>query len=304
MTIAEKTQKELSQRAIYLVLDWSALGTWKRVDTEKVVTKKQKRDDEVRARKRIIDSNAMSELRSVRYGVKRMLRTYALNSMFRPGVYAIPIEHVDHVDSVLQDAATKMSGVREKLQKEWPAVIKNAKERLGDLFDPADYPSAEEASNEMQLNFRYMSIAETPAILKTIAADVYKEDLIRAKKETEKELEAFRLHLRAALLEIVETMRKTLQKPDGERKVFGQRFFKRLDEFMATFQVRDLSDDGELKKVVAKLKKVANGTDLATLKVDRPTQKALDKTLKGINTELDKLVEDGDSRMMDLSLAS
>ena len=303
MTIAEKTQKELSERAIYLVLDWSALGTWKRVDTEKVVTKKQKRDDEVRARKRVINSSAMSDLRSIRYKVKRMLRTYALNSMFRPGVYAIPVQHVDYVDSVLKGADNNMHSVREKLQAEWPSVIKDAKERLGDLFDAADYPSAEEAANELQLSFRYMAIAETPAILKTIAADVYKEDVERAKKETEKELEAFRLHLRAALLEIVENMRKTLQKPDGDRKVFGQRFFKRLDEFMATFQVRNLSDDGELKKVVAQLKKVADGTDLTTLKEDAPTQKALNKTLKGINTELDKLVEEGDSRMMDLSMA-
>lgn len=303
MTIAEKTQKELSERAIYLVLDWSALGTWKRVDTEKIVTKKQKRDDEVRARKRVINSSAMSDLRSIRYKVKRMLRTYALNSMFRPGVYAIPIQHVDYVDSVLKDADSNMHGVREKLQAEWPSVIKDAKERLGDLFDAEDYPSAEEAANELKLSFRYMAIAETPAILKTIAADVYKEDVERAKKETEKELEAFRLHLRAALLEIIENMRKTLQKPDGDRKVFGQRFFKRLDEFMATFQVRNLSDDGELKKVVAQLKKVANGTDLTTLKEDAPTQKALNKTLKGINTELDKLVEEGDSRMMDLSMA-
>ena len=303
MTIAEKTQKELSERAIYLVLDWSALGTWKRVDTEKVVTKKQKRDDEVRARKRVINSSAMSDLRSIRYKVKRMLRTYALNSMFRPGVYAIPVQHVDYVDSVLKDADNNMHSVREKLQAEWPSVIKDAKERLGDLFDAADYPSAEEAANELQLSFRYMAIAETPAILKTIAADVYKEDVERAKKETEKELEAFRLHLRAALLEIVENMRKTLQKPDGDRKVFGQRFFKRLDEFMATFQVRNLSDDGELKKVVAQLKKVADRTDLTTLKEDAPTQKALNKTLKGINTELDKLVEEGDSRMMDLSMA-
>ena len=303
MTIAEQTQKELSERAIYLVLDWSALGTWKRVDTEKVVTKKQKRDDEVRARKRVINSSAMSDLRSIRYKVKRMLRTYALNSMFRPGVYAIPVQHVDYVDSVLKDADNNMHSVREKLQAEWPSVIKDAKERLGDLFDAADYPSAEEAANELQLSFRYMAIAETPAILKTIAADVYKEDVERAKKETEKELEAFRLHLRAALLEIVENMRKTLQKPDGDRKVFGQRFFKRLDEFMATFQVRNLSDDGELKKVVAQLKKVADGTDLTTLKEDAPTQKALNKTLKGINTELDKLVEEGDSRMMDLSMA-
>ena len=154
------------------------------------------------------------------------------------------------------------------------------------------------------MSYRYVPIADTPEILKTVASDMYEEDLKRAKKETEKELESFRLHLRSALLEIIETMRKTLQKPDGDRKVFGQRFFKRLDEFMTTFEVRNLSDDGQLQKVVAKLKKVSNGVDVGELKTDADVQQKLDASLSGINSVLSKLVEEGDGRMMDLSMES
>jgi hypothetical protein len=303
MTIAEKTQKTLAARAIYLVLDWSALSLWKRVDVEKVSGKKLN-GDEVRARKRIIKSDALRDLRSVRYKVKRMLRMYALNSLFRPGVYAIPIESIETVDAILKDAQSSMSSVRKNLQSEWPEIVKDAKTRLGDLFNKQDYVSPEAASSEIRMAYRYVPIADTPEILKTVAADMYKEDLERAKKETEKELESFRLHLRSALLEIIETMRKTLQKPDGDRKVFGQRFFKRLDEFMITFEVRNLSDDGELKNVVAKLKKVSTGVDLSVLKSDVDTQKKLDKSLSGINSVLSKLVEEGDGRMMDLSIES
>jgi len=304
MTIAEKTQQALMARAIYLVLDWSALGTWKRVEVEKVSGGKKKNDDEVRARKRIIKSEAMKELRSVRYKVKRMLRMYALNSLFRPGVYVIPVENIGAVDSILKESQESMTKVRGQLLKEWPTIIKDAKERLGDLFDKDDYSSPETASHEMRMAYRYVPIAETPEILKTIAADTYKEDLERAKKETEKELESFRLHLRSALLQIVENMRKTLQKPDGDRKVFGQRFFKRLDEFMETFDVRNLSDDGELQKVVAKLKKVANGVDVKELKDDKAIQKKLNTSLSGIDSSLKKLVEEGDGRMIDLSMES
>jgi hypothetical protein len=300
MTIAEQTTEALSQRAIYLVMEWQSLTAWKRVDVEKVSGKK-KNDNEVRARKRIIKSNALSELRSVRYKVKRMLRMYALSSLFRPGVYVIPLDNIGVVDSILKNAHASMSTVRQTLNDEWPGIIEDAKERLGDLFDPNDYGSPDMASSEFKMSYRYTPIAETPAILKTVAADMYKEELEKAKKETEKELESFRLHLRSALLEIIENMRRTLQKPDGDRKVFGKRFFKRLDEFLETFAVRNLSDDGELQKVVAKLKKVAIGVDVGELKADATVQSKLDKSLTGINTVLKGLVEEGEGRMMDLS---
>jgi hypothetical protein len=303
MTITQKAQKSLSARAIYLVLDWSALSSWKRVDVEKVSGNKAN-DNEVRARKRIIKSDALRDLRSVRYKVRRMLRMFALNSLFRPGVYAIPIENIETVDAILKDAQSSMTTVRENLKSEWPEIVSDARQRLGDLFDERDYVSPEAASGEMRMAYRYVPIAETPEVLKTVAADMYEEDLKRATKETEKELESFRLHLRSALLEIIESMRKTLQKPDGDRKVFGQRFFKRLDEFMTTFEVRNLSDDGELQKVVAKLKKVSNGVDVDELKTDADVQQKLDASLSGINSVLSKLVEEGDGRMMDLSMES
>jgi hypothetical protein len=301
MTIAEKTQDTLSQRAIYLVLDWSALSSWKRVDVEKVSGGKKNNDDEIRARKRIVKSGALSDLRSVRYKVKKTLRIFALSSLFRPGVYAIPVDHIKTVDGILKDAQSSMTSVRERLKVEWPEIIKDAQKRLGDLFDPSDYSSDAIAASEMRMSYRYVPIAETPEILKNVAADTYKEDLERAKKETEKELESFRLHLRSALLEIIENMRRTLQKPDGDRKVFGKRFFKRLDEFLGTFAVRNLSEDGELQKVVAKLKKVAIGVDVVELKADATVQSKLDESLTGINTILKGLVEEGEGRMMDLS---
>ena len=137
-------------------------------------------------------------------------------------------------------------------------------------------------------------------MLQHIAADIYEQDLERTRKETEKELESFRSSLRVTLLEIVDNMRKTLMKPDGEKRVFGQRFFKRLDEFLDTFGTKNLSDDGALASVVTQLRDVANGVDVKLLKDSHDEQSALDTSLSQIGDAMASMIQD-EGRAIDLS---
>jgi hypothetical protein len=285
MTIEMKSIKTLSDRAMYLVLDWSFLGIWKQAVTNDT-------SNDVRASKRIVKSEAVSDMRKLNYKVRAMLAKYSLNSLFRPGVYVVPTENVETVDVFIQEAIVDMVSIREKLFGEWDDVIADAKERLGDLFDVNDYPSADKASAEFDMTYRYTSIATTPSMLQHIAADIYEQDLERTRKETEKELESFRSSLRVTLLEIVDNMRRTLSKPDGEKRVFGQRFFKRLDEFMEGFDTKNLSDDGELAAIVKQLKSVANGTDVTTLKSDETLQGHLNEQLEDITHAMASMIQD------------
>lgn len=292
MTIDKKSIATLADRAVYLVLDWSFLPTWKRVETADT-------SSEVRARKRTVKSQSVSAMHRLSYAVRATLRTYALNSLFRPGVYVIPVENVQTVDDVLQETMSEMQVIRQQVIDEWQQTIQDARARLGPLFSPSDYGSAEDAAAAFDMGYRYVPIAETPAILQHLAADTYQADLERTRKETEKELEAFREHLRVTLFEIVENMRKTLMKPDGEKRVFGKRFFKRLDEFLGTFDSKNLSDDGALQGIVNQLRMVANGTDVAALKQSSETQASLDASLSEITDVMTDMIQD-DGRMIDL----
>lgn len=293
MTIDKGSITSLADRAIYLVLDFSHLGVWRGVET-------QDTNNDVRASKRIIKSKAVDDMRKLNYRVRAMLNKYSLNSLFRPGVYVIPMDYVEAVDVNLQSALNELKTVREQLVTEWSDVIDDAKERLGEMFNPNDYPSPESAAQEFDMTYRYVPIAQTPTVLQNLAADIYKADLERTKVETEKELEAFRAHLRVTLLEIVDNMRKTLTKPDDSKRVFGQRFFKRLDEFLETFDVKNLSDDNDLKDIVDSLKKVATGADVKQLKESSDVQAALDTKLKDITHSMCSMLIEDDTRVIDL----
>ena len=301
MTVSKKSVSALHDRAIYLVLSWSFLGTWKGVETNDT-------SSEVRASKRIIQSVAIQKIRALRSKMRRVLGKYTLNSLFRPGVYTIPLEYVPEVEAKLKEAALEIDGIRQTLKDEWPSIIADAKERLGKLFDEDDYADVNFAMKEIDLAYRYVPIADTPAILKSVAAEAYQEDLERSKAEAANELEAFRSHLRGTLLQIIVNMRKTLTKPDGERRVFGQRFFKNLNEFMSTFSGKNLSDDGELEQVVTQLREVANGYDPEDLKDDEYLQTKLNTNLAKIDKSLKTMVADdgqgGSMRMINLSMAS
>jgi hypothetical protein len=297
MTINQPSIDKLNDRAVYLVLSWSFLGTWKRVQSDGT-------SDDVRTKKRIINSDSQKRLKSLRNRMRRTLRQYTLNSLFRPGVYAIPITYVPQLEDALKKASQELEEIRADLKTEWPAIIKDAKKRLGDMFDASDYLLPDAEAEKLKFSYRYIPIAETPGILKSVAADIYQEDLERSKTEVTAELEAFRAHLRGALIQIIEGMRKTLTKPDGQRRVFGKRFFKNLNEFMQTFDGRNLSDDGELEKLVGELKLVAAGhKNPKLLKSDKAMQKKLDKSLEKIDESLKAMVAD-DGRMINLSMSS
>jgi len=297
MTITKESITSLADRAVYLVLDWSFLGTWRHVETADT-------NSEVRASKRIVKASSISAMRRLHYKVRAALSRHALNSLFRPGVYVIPLDNIKTVDAVLQDAVVEMNTIKEEIIAEWPSIFADGRERLGNLFDPSDYCSALAAAGEFDMGYRYVPIAQTPDILKHLAADTYKADLDRTRKETEKELETFRQGLRVTLLEIVENMRKTLTKPDGEKRVFGQRFFKRLDEFLDTFGTKNLSDDGALQAVVTQLRQVADGTDISNLKESTDVQIALQESLQDISESMTALMIDDGERLIDFSMAS
>ena len=294
MTIPKKSINKLADRAVYLVLNWGLPSTWKQVETKETST-------ELRSRKRLIKSSVLTDMRRLRYTVKRMLQRYSLNSMFRPGVYVVPLDYVAQADETLQSVMSQIEGCRARIESEWPKIIADARTRLGELFDPSDYGSAAQAAQEFEMSYRYVPIASTPEILQSVAADTYKADLERSKAETTKELEAFRQHLRGTLVKIVDNMRETLSRPDGERRVFGKRFFVKLDDFLGTFDQKNLSDDGALKDVVKQLRKVANGTDVATLKTSEEMQAALDTSLASISEHMTSMLQNDEGRMIDLS---
>jgi hypothetical protein len=298
MTINPTSVKKLHDRAVYLVVSWSFLGTWKKAETKDT-------SSEVRASKRIIASDSVKKLRALRSRIRSLLRQYTLNSLFRPGVYCIPLEYIPQLEERLKEAADELEAIRAELKSEWPAIIKDAKKRLGKLFDEADYSDPDEAVSELTFSYRYIPIADTPMILKEVAVDIYKQDLERSREQSEQELEAFRANLRVALLRIIENMRKTLTKPDGKRRVFGKRFFKNLNEFMETFDGRNFSDDGEMESVVKQLRTVAAGhVDADALKSSETMQVKLDKSLSKIDKSLKTMVAKEDSRMINLALAS
>jgi molybdopterin synthase catalytic subunit len=297
MTIDKASINTLGCRAVYLVLDWSFLGTWKHIDLD--VTNGSAAS-EVRASKRLLKSESISGMRKLNYKVRAMLSKHSLNSLFRPGVYVVPLGYVQTVDDELQGAITELESIKDALKAEWQDIIEEARDRLGDLFDLSDYCSADAAANQFTLSYRYVPIAATPEILQHVAADTYQADLERSQKETEKELQSFRDSLRLALLGIIDNMRANLTKPDGEKRVFGKRFLKRLDGFLDTFATKNLSDDGALATLVTQLRDVANGVDVKALKESTDVQTALDTSLAQIGDAMAAMIED-EGRAIDLS---
>ena len=69
------------------------------------------------------------------------------------GVHLITVDNLDRFEAALRKKADRLEELKSELQDTWPDVIEADKVRLGDAFDPDDYPSVTEIVNRYSISY-------------------------------------------------------------------------------------------------------------------------------------------------------
>jgi len=283
---------DLKQKALYLVVDWSMIGTRRAEPIRHEWADSAKaHHDSAKIAKITIRNDTLNKVYALKGTVARTINRYGLPSS-QSKRRVVPITHVPVVDAEFEHAKLQLDDLAHALKQEWPQVLDDARERLGDLFSARDYPTVDEVPSLFTLTWRWLPIADTPDLLKAIAADVYEADLERAHQEVEADVATMRAALRGALVSIIASMRATLNKPDGRRRKFGKTFFRRLDQFLGMFDTKNLTGDVSMQALVSDLKRAAHGIDVELLKTDEAAQQALDTELSRVESVLEELSDE------------
>lgn len=287
------TSIELLQgKALYLVTDWTLIGTRRSQEIKGAwAAEAHAKVDSAKIAKVTVRNPTLKAIWALKGRVMALQNHYGMPSS-QDKRKVVPLANIATVEEKLTEAAKELETLAWALQQEWPKVLADAQERLGDLFNPKDYPTANEVASMFSLRWRWLPIADTPLLLQAVAADVHEADLKRAREEVEADLLTMRVALRGSLVEIIRRMRATLTKPDGETRRFGKKFFNRLNAFTEMFEVKNLSDDVTMQALVSDLTRAAQGIDVTTFKDDQSAQVALDAELARIEDVLGELSEE------------
>lgn len=227
---------------------------------------------------------------------REWLRSRALPSPLKQGIYLLPVTLVERVDAKLAEDRAEWESLIEAFFKKLPTIIEADREKLGELFDPRDYPNPARLRNTFVWETRYLSFS-TPGKLKEINAALFKREADKAAADLKSAVEDIKALLRVEMKGLVDHMLDRLTPDtDGKRKVFRDTLVGNLSDFLGVVDLRNVTGDSELQALAAKAKALLDGVDAQLLRDEEGVREAVAGGFVNIKAELDKLVTNAPTR--------
>lgn len=279
---------DLMQRTVALVVTFGGMGNRRKVSTTKIEVDADK--DWILVSKQLLDCEEYEAIRHLDGEVMRWLGTRALPSLLKRGIYLLPLAYVEETNERLEDFHQQRQQLVEKLVKVYRAAVKEAQTRLRDVFDASDYPSEVHLRRAYKLQWQYISF-NTPASLQQVSRELYEQEKAKAKAHWVEARETITQMLRAHMLEMTNHLvEKLTPEKDGKKKIFRDSAVEKFNDFLATFEVRNVADDAQLSEIVKKAKTLLKGVAAQNLRTEEALRDQVQDGFRKIKAQLSGMV--------------
>ena len=280
---------DLFEKAICLAVSLRKPGNRRKLSASLVDVDADK--DLISAQKILLSCEHLKTIDHYDGEIRRYLYTRCLPSLFKEGVYLVPIGMVEEVEAKLNAFADKRKQLVGAFVTAYPSLIEEAQKRLRAAFNPQDYPSSERMEANFRMEWRYIAFS-VPGTLKTVSHEMFRKEQEKAQQQWAEALEEVRALLRTHLSELVQHLVDRLSGNDkgAKPKVFKNTLVTNMTEFLETFEARNLTDDMELASVVKRAKELLSGVDAQTLRTSTALRASLHEGFSDLKGTLDTLV--------------
>jgi hypothetical protein len=165
-----------------------------------------------------------------------------------------------------------------------------ARRRLGQLFNPADYP--ESLAGMFTVGYDFPNV-EPPAYLRQLAPRLYEQEAARVAARFDEAVQlaeqAFLEELSRLVSHLTERLSGT---EDGKPKVFRDSAVENLREFFERFRQLNIHSDDQLDELVEQVQQLTSGVTPQGLRDDRPLRQHVASQLAAAQSVLDGLLID------------
>jgi len=288
---------DVMQKAVCLILRIGSIGNSRKVSASQIETDADR--DMIRVSKTLFDTDELKNIQSLDGEIRRFVMTRGLPSLFRSGAYLIPNLLVTEVDNRLKEYYLKRKELVEKFMEVYPAQVEIAKSRLGSLFDPRDYPMAEEVRASFTVDWQYVNMG-IPGNLEGINADIFRREQEKQAERWQETMDEVQQVLRGAMSELV-THLVTRLTPDeeGKQKIFRNSLLENMRDFLNTFDARNITNDEELAKLVQKARDLTEGIDPDVLRKNSVIRDVVRKGFEQIKSSVDTMIVNKPRRIIE-----
>ena len=287
----QSSDNELAKQTVFIKLHLGLLGNSRKVSSSRVEVDADKAL--IRVSKTLLDSPELQAISALDGDIRHFL--YDMCLPFEVGIPLLPLGLVETVEK-LRGFRDKRGELVESFLSAYPRLCQEAAGRLRTLYNPTGYPPVDEMRSHFTFGWQYVSYG-VPEQLREISAQFFQEEREKAVVAMSEACSEIQQVMRASLLELVSHLRDRLgDQPDGKPQRLRESTLQKLRDFLATFDLRNVVDDQELKEQVEKARALLEGVSTDALR-NMPLVRAWVRDgMAQVAAQMDVLVSDRVSR--------
>lgn len=205
---------------------------------------------------------------------------------------AVRLFRRDDVEKVV----AKMTGLREEfyaavqaLNERYEDIRNAAKDRLGQLFNPADYPASLLGAFEVSWEFRNVN---PPEYLMKLNPALYEHERRNMQAKFDEAVKMAETAFTQELAKMVDHLAQKLagRDEDGKRAIFRDSAIVNMHDFFDKFKHLNVRSNPQLDRLVEEAKSLVAGIDPDTIRHDYALRDQLAVQMEGVKGQLDGML--------------
>lgn len=207
-----------------------------------------------------------------------------------PGIRLIRQQDLEAVERQMQVFRNELRQAVEELDEQYFPLRTAARERLGRLYNPADYPGS--LRGMFDLTWDFPSV-DPPQYLQALSPDLYHREAQRVAARFDEAVQMAEQAFMDELNKLVAHLAERLSgKQDGKPKVFRDSAVENLTAFFHRFRQLNVRSNAQLDELVAQAQQVVRGVKPQELRDNEALRRRVANQLCAVQSALDGLLVD------------
>lgn len=225
-------------------------------------------------------------------GIRGEARKYWQNKTLpypEAGIRMIKLTDVEEFDNRMNSYQAELRGAVLDLDRHLPEMIENARDRLGRLFDPTEYPTTFMGLFSMEWDFPNM---RPPEYLRMANPQIYEQEMARIQARFNEAAAMAEEAFLAEFADMVSNLRDRME-PDenGNPKKFKQNTVENLKGFFDRFAELNIGCRDDLESLVEEAQRVMNGVTAESLRDSDELRERIHESFSSISSQLGEMIE-------------
>lgn len=207
-----------------------------------------------------------------------------------PGIRLIRQSDIQDFDQRMADFRDELDAAVTDLDRHFDELRSAARQRLGDLFNPADYPPSLLGMFAIEHDFPSV---EPPQYLQQLSPALYEQECQRMQQRFDAAVQLAEQAFLEEISKLVEHASERLSgQSDGRPKVFRDTAITNLTEFFERFRTLNVRSNEQLDALVDRAQQIVAGIKPQQLRDNTVLRQQVASQLAGVQSSLDGLLID------------